>query len=162
MSWSDTLKDWQNGIVPTYPRHIQDRFQWNTSVLKNDGNVPFKQSFKVDHRLPHRQDTRPYREYIKQSKNEYVISFVNLSNDAVLVVPMPVGKRNYATLKDFMDNAPQIQQQRFWKTVSKIARKLMKEKGKVWISTHGFGVAYTHVRVSISPKYYFDKELAIG
>ena len=35
----------------------------------------------------------------------------------------------------------------------------MKEKNKVLISVHGLGVPYTHVRISSSPKYYFDKEL---
>jgi hypothetical protein len=75
---------------------------------------------------------------------------------------MPLGKKNYATLKDFIDNAPIIQQQKLWKKVAQLATQLMKEKGKVWISVHGLGVAYTHVRISPTPKYYFDKELASG
>jgi hypothetical protein len=162
MLWSDVLNDWQNGIVQKYPENIKNRFQWNTSVLKDDGNVPFKQSFKVDYRLPQDQDMRPYQEYIKKSKNKYVVAFLNLTKDIILVVPMPIVKKNYATLKDFIDNAPIIQQQKFWKKVAKIAIKLMKEKDKVWISVHGLGVAYTHVRLSTSPTYYFDKELAIG
>jgi hypothetical protein len=58
--------------------------------------------------------------------------------------------------KDFIDNAPEIQQQEFWK---KVAKNFMKEKGKVWISVHGFGVDYTHVRISSIPKYYFNNEL---
>jgi hypothetical protein len=61
-----------------------------------------------------------------------------------------------------MDNAPAIQQQKFWNKVAKLAVKVMQLKGKVWISVHGLGVAYTHVRLSTSPKYYFDQELASG
>jgi hypothetical protein len=38
-------------------------------------------------------------------------------------------------------------------------QQMMAEKGKVWISVHGFGVPYTHVRISTTPKYYFDNEL---
>ena len=36
--------------------------------------------------------------------------YKNLSKDTMLVVPMPVSGKNYATLKDFIDNAPEIQQ----------------------------------------------------
>jgi hypothetical protein len=38
----------------------------------------------------------------------------------------------------------------------------MKTHDKVWISVHGLGVNYTHVRISPSPKYYFDNELKKG
>lgn len=68
-------------------------------------------------------------------------------------------KSNYATLRDFIDNAPETQQQEFWKKVAEVAKKFMNENGKVWISVHGLGVDYTHVRISTSPKYYFDNEL---
>ena len=54
----------------------------------------------------------------------------------MLIVPMPVVGLNYATLKDFIDNAPKIQQQEFWKKVAEVAKKYMNEKGKVWISVY--------------------------
>jgi hypothetical protein len=77
----------------------------------------------------------------------------------MLVIPMPVSGKNYATLKDFIDNAPEIQQQEFWKHVAEVAKKCMKKNGKVWISVNGLGVAYTHIRISTIPKYYFASEL---
>jgi hypothetical protein len=66
MLWIDVLDGWRNGKVLQYPELMKDRFQWITSVLKNDGNVPFKQSFKTDDRLPQDQDLRPYQGYIKK------------------------------------------------------------------------------------------------
>ena len=162
MLWSDVLRAWRHGVVPKYPEYIHKRFQWNTSVLKDGGQVPFKQSFKIERRLPQEQDMRPYQAYIEQSNNKYVVAFINLSRDAILVVPMPVDQNNYATLKDFMDHAPLIQQQKLWEKVAQIAVEIMKQRGKVWISAHGLGVAYTHVRLSTSPKYYFDQRLAAG
>ena len=72
---------------------------------------------------------------------------------------MPIHGKNYTTLKDFIDNAPMIQQQEFWKEVAKVAKKNIYEKNKVWISVHGMGVPYTHVRISTYPKYYFDDKL---
>ena len=159
MLWSTILTNWEKGITLKYPKNIKGKFQWNTSVLKNDGNVAFKQKFRTHNQLPEIENKKDFQEHIKNSQNKYVISFPNLSKDTMLVVPMPVSGKNYATLKDFIDNAPEIQQQEFWKHVAEVPKKFMKENGKVWISVHGLGVAYTHVRISTIPKYYFVSEL---
>jgi hypothetical protein len=159
MLWSEVLNNWKNGVILKYPKNVKGKFQWNTSVLKNDGKTEYKQSFRTNYKLPQTQNKKDFQEYIKNSRNKYVVEFPNLSKDTILVVPMPVRGKNYATLRDFIDNAPEIQQQEFWKKVAEIATKCMKEKGKVWISVQGLGVDYTHVRISSSPKYYFDNEL---
>ena len=159
MLWSEILFDWTNGKILKYPNQITKKFMWNTSILKNNGNVEFKQSFRIDDLLPLEQDKTVFNKFFNRSKNKNVVAFYNLSKDTILVVPMPISGKNYATLKDFIDNAPEIQQQKFWKKVAKVAIKFMNKKGKVWISVSGLGVAYTHLRISSSPKYYFDDEL---
>jgi len=98
--------------------------------------------------------------YIDTSRNKYVTSFPTFDPKTVRVIPMPVDRANFATFRDFIDNASQKRQIVFWKQVSKVAKKQVKKYGKVWISTHGLGVPYLHVRVSSAPKYYFDRELA--
>ena len=159
MLWSDVLNNWEKGIPLKYPKTVKGRFLWNTSVLKNYGKVPFKQTFRKNNDLPETQNKKDFQEHIKKSENKYVVSFPNLSKDTMLVVPMPIPGKNYVTLKDFIDNAPQIQQEEFWKKVATVAKNFMAEKGKIWISVHGLGVHYTHVRISSSPKYYFNDEL---
>jgi hypothetical protein len=159
MLWNEVLKNWENGIGLKYPKQLKGRFLWNTSVLKNNGNSVFKQSFRSNQYLPETQNQSDFQEYITKSKNKYVVAFPNLSKDTILVIPMPVRGKNYATLRDFIDNSAETQQKEFWKTVAQVAREFMKEKGKVWISVHGMGVPYTHVRISSKPKYYFDDEL---
>lgn len=159
MLWSEILANWENGIVLKYPKNVKGKFQWNTSVLKNDGKVAYLQTFRTNNKLAQRQNKKDFQEYFKNSQNKYVVSFPNLNKDTMLVVPMPVRGKNYSTLRDFIDNASEIQQQEFWKKVAEVAKKFMNEKGKVWISVHGLGVDYTHVRISTSPKYYFDNDL---
>jgi hypothetical protein len=159
MLWKDVLTDWENGIVLKYPKNVKGKFQWNTSVLKNDGKVVYYQTFRTNNKLAQMQNKKDFQEHFKNSQNKYVVAFPNLSKDTMLVVPMPVRGKNYATLRDFIDNASEIQQQEFWKKVAEVAKKFMNEKGKVWISVHGLGVDYTHVRISSSPKYYFDNDL---
>jgi len=120
--------------------------------VKNDGKVAFKQSFRTNNKLAENQNKKDFQEYIKKSQNKYVVAFPNLSKDTMLVIPTPARGKNYATLRDFIDNAPAIQQQEFWKEVAKVAKKCMNGKGKVWISVHGLGVDYTHVRIDFQPK----------
>jgi hypothetical protein len=160
MLWKDVLALWEKGVFMQYPKQLKHRFQWNTSVLKNDGNVEFKQVFRSNDQLPSTQNKKDFLEPIQASSHPYVCAFPNRNKDTMLVVPMPVRGKNYATLRDFLDNASEIQQHHFWKKVAQVSKQFMKEKGKVWISVHGLGVAYTHVRISSSPKYYFDQELA--
>ena len=128
-------------------------------VLKDEGKVLFTQSFRTNNKLPKKQNYEPFKEYFVE--NEYVVSFPtkNSNGNTILVVPTPIKGKNYATLRDFVDNAPETQQKEFWKRVSKEARIFMKKKGKVWISVHGLGVHYTHVRISSVPKNYFNNKL---
>jgi len=162
MLWIDVLNDWLTERFFTYPKEITEKFFWNTSVLKNNGYIEYKENYKINNDLPIIQNTYDFQEYINNSKNKYVVSFSNLNKDTILVIPMPLLGKNYATLKDFIDNAPEIQQKEFWKEVANIAINLMKKHEKLWISVHGLGVPYTHVRISYKPKYYFDNELKKG
>ena len=124
MLWSQVLKNWEKGIVLKYPKQIKGRFLWNTSVLKNDGNTEYKQRFVTNYDLPEIQNKKSFQEYIKNSQNEYVVAFHNLTKDTLLVIPMPMHGKNYVTLKDCIDNAPDIQQQEFWKKVTEMAKNL--------------------------------------
>ena len=149
--WMDVLKNWEKGTPFTYP--TKERFQWYTSVLKNDGLVPFHQTFNENPNLPTKHDKTAFQKYIDNSQNKYAVAFPNLDKTSMLVIPIPRRGKNYATLKDFLDNAPKIQQQEFWKKVASVAKKYMKKWGEVWISVHGLGVPYTHVRIDSTPKY---------
>ena len=162
MLWCDVLSNWENGIVLKYPEYLCDIFHWNTSVLKNNGRVEYIQSFITNEFLANVPNYQDFQYHIAKSPDKYVTSFLNLSKDTMLVVPMPVVGKNYTTLKDFIDNAPEIQQRFFWKKVAEVAKEFMNVRGKVWISVHGLGVDYTHVRIAASPKYYFDDNLMHG
>lgn len=76
--WVDILKNWQDGIILKYPKQLKGRFMWNTSVLKNNGNSEFKQSFKSNKFLPKIQNKKDFQEYIDKSDNKYVVAFQNL------------------------------------------------------------------------------------
>ena len=160
MLWKEQLDNWLKEKYFKYPKDIKENFLWNTSVIEDINISEFKQKFKIDDTLPIKQDYSPYIKYIKNPKNKYATYFYNPSKDTLLVIPLPYKNNNYATLKYFCDNAPKIQQKKFWILVSKLIYKLIKKHTKIYVSSHGFGVHYFHLRISIKPKYYFDKELS--
>ena len=57
-----------------------------------------------------------------------------------------------------MDNATDKQQKEFWKKVVSSIKKMLKTNDKVWVSTHGKGVPYLHIRIDTNPKYYLTKK----
>ena len=157
MNWNNILGQWENGHPFNYPLRLKNRFHWNTSPIMNQGHCKYKQKFKINHQLPKEQNNHAFIKYILKSKHKYAVSFLNLSKDTMLVIPMPRADKNYATLKDFVDNASPNQQKEFWKFVSQTIRKCMKKHDTLWVSTHGLGVPYLHIRISTQPKYYFAK-----
>lgn len=44
MLWKEVLANWENWVSLKYPQKVKGKFQWSTSVLKNNGNVEYKQS----------------------------------------------------------------------------------------------------------------------
>ena len=127
MKWNDVLDDWKKGKYYKYSNKIKNKFMWNTSVIKNNGNSKFIEKFLIHSKLPIEQNYNSFKYYIEQSKNKYVISFYNLNKDTLLVIPIPRKNKNYATIKDFCDNASITQQKYFWKEVAKLIKNLIKK-----------------------------------
>jgi protoheme ferro-lyase len=57
------------------------------------------------------------------------------------------------------------EKQELWKKVAEEIKKIIiksqkypSENNKLWVSTHGLGVAWVHIRLSIIPKYYKTKK----
>lgn len=83
-----------------------------------------------------------------------VVTFPNLSGDAVLVVPLPAADPGaYVHLARFVRDAPDAQRHDLWRAVGAAMRARVGER-PVWLSTAGAGVAWLHVRLDQSPKYY--------
>ena len=83
-----------------------------------------------------------------------VVTFANLGGDAMLVAPCPAGDdRDFSHLAQFVRTAAPEQQGALWQSVGEamIARVGTRP---VWLSTAGHGVAWLHVRLDSTPKYY--------
>jgi hypothetical protein len=83
-----------------------------------------------------------------------IATFRNLGGDAVLVAPRQRASPSvYAHIAAFARAAPVDQQQTLWRaTGAAVAARLSARP--LWLSTSGLGVAWLHVRLDSSPKYY--------
>jgi hypothetical protein len=91
--------------------------------------------------------------------NQSVISFPNLGNDAVLVVPCPLYSANlqyYTHLASFLRMADESQRIELWRLVGEAMSKQLRERPNtpLWLSTSGLGVSWLHIRIDNTPKYY--------
>lgn len=119
-----------------------------------------------------RQNYSSFQEHFNKSRDNQVVSFPNLRGDANLIVPIPKRdnnwdcgyneKLNYINISKFTENAPTEQQWAFWQEVgNKMSENLNNSNNAKWLSTHGLGVYYLHVRIDSEPKYYQHQEYKV-
>ena len=85
---------------------------------------------------------------------ETVTAFPNLSGDALLIAPRPLGPPDaYAHLAAFLRAAPIAQQHDLLALTATEALKALSDQ-PLWISTCSLGVFWLHVRLDSRPKYY--------
>ena len=83
-----------------------------------------------------------------------VVRFDNLGGDALLVAPCPRGTlAAYAHLASFVREAPIEQRHELLRQVARSVCERLTHR-PLWLSTAGNGVAWVHVRLDQSPKYY--------
>ncbi|MEM1357043.1 MAG: hypothetical protein AAGF89_02540 [Bacteroidota bacterium] len=98
-------------------------------------------------------DPNTFAKYFNPS---LAVHFPNLRKDADLVVPTPISGINisaYAHLAAFVSGAPQEQLVAFWRLVGERVMALISDD-PLYVSTHGFGVYWLHVRLEGRPKYF--------
>ena len=100
-------------------------------------------------------NSNPFREhFVSLSSPKEIITFPNLRQDALLVVPCPRADISvYPHIASFMRKAPQTQQNELWKTLGRVLKQRLNEQ-PTWVSTSGLGVYWLHIRLDSYPKYY--------
>ena len=99
-------------------------------------------------------DPAPFQARFAAEPDAEVLTFANLGGDAVLVVPAPRAEDGcYVHLARFLRTAPRPQVDAFWQSVGRAMRQRVSSR-PTWLSTAGLGVAWLHLRLDTSPKYY--------
>ena len=137
----------------------------------NKNNVETK-SFEFVLRKTYRLDDkqanpRPFMDYFTDRTDTLAVSFPNLGNDAMLVIPnrmpdaRPEDDAQYAHLAKFMRSDLNDEIDALWKETARLVLKKIENNGtgnrrtrNLWISTSGNAVPWLHIRLSKKPKYY--------
>ena len=89
-----------------------------------------------------------------ESATEEVVTFPNLGNDALLVVPCPITDIPQSVhIAAFVRDAPKTQQHLLWQTIGRTLTQKLDEQ-PIWVSTSGLDVNWLHVRLDSQPKHY--------
>lgn len=152
MKWIDKIKQFNNNFY-MIPKNFD--YFYETSCYKNNNSI-FIEKFIKTNKLSNKQNYNEFKKYIDCSKNKYVVSFYNLSKTTLLIIPIPKKNKNFSTLNNFCKFSSKTQQYFFWKKVAFEINKFKKNNDKIFISTHGLGVPYFHLRLESHPKYYIS------
>jgi hypothetical protein len=128
-------------------------FRWECPPLRAGTERSFEFVVAADRSLSRSPDFAPFAPQLSHARTP-VVSFPSLGRDAHLVVPAPTNPRlDFAHLAAFLRNAPVSIQHALLAEVSRqvVARHSAEP---LWLSTAGGGVAWLHVRLDSTPKYY--------
>ncbi len=97
-------------------------------------------------------DPEPFSEYFRPDRE--VVTFESLGKDALLVAPCPAGPgSNFSHLASFVATASEARQSALWLATAAALEGRISTR-PIWLSTAGGGVAWLHVRLDTTPKYY--------
>lgn len=153
-TWDDVLREWEAGRYPVKPKDVNIDFVFETSVCYP--GAPYEERYKEYPRLENSLfDPQPFAKHLSTTQYPYLTAFTNLSGDSVLVIPTNVPGTQFKSIKEFMEQATEEHQIFFWRYVA-VLIKGMWNSGKThfYVSTHGLGVGYFHLRIDPKPKYY--------
>ena len=98
-----------------------------------------------------------FSEHLKDCKSDSKgsISFPNPNKTSRLIIPCPQCLNKFGHLGHFIKYSDDETWSKLWKKVAEELEKQIKPPSKgVWLSTHGLGVPWLHIRIDTTPKYY--------
>jgi hypothetical protein len=162
ITFSDVLRRWQDDPVfrAFFIALLADApfsaFRWETPPITTASAVrPFEFVLLDSPDLASHPDPDAFAEHFGDpAGSNAVVSFPNLNNDAILVVPCPLGPLSaYGHIAAFVREAPDAQKHPLWRLIGELMQRRLGTR-PVWLSTAGAGVPWLHVRLDQKPKYY--------
>lgn len=122
-----------------------ENIYFQTSEINNQKDIKFRITnsfYPLDKPI----DLITYKPYLDKTPRALSVCFMNLNKDTLLVIP---GKP-YRNIYDFAVNSTDREWLALWRKVKYITKNLH----SYFISTHGHGVSYLHIRIELFPKHY--------
>ena len=156
MTWQQAL-DQMQGSSPDFRTQLSEvlrnrqlhAYFWECKPFV-DLATPFQFVMKSTTALEDVEDGTAFKQHLTSKPTV----FTSLAGDAVLVVPGKSGA-NHAHMATFVRTASNTELHMFWKAVGAAITTAVASANSapLWISTHGLGVLWLHVRIEHAPKY---------
>ena len=179
ISWSELSMDWFTGIVLKFIKEAKEG-GFGSGILMEFPVLDYKNEFEEAYVVftstrmfegicadPSDFQNQFDKNADDNNTTETVIAFHNLSKDAVLVVPRHGSEkkdlRKYHHLASYLTNSSQEDIRKLLKKTADKVIELHEDKERtanntpLYVSTHGGGVPWLHIRLCNSPKYYHYK-----
>ncbi len=129
-------------------------YGWETPPITNKTLNRIFEFVVLDNPLLNKNpNSTAFTNYLANS-SENIITFPNLGNDALLIVPSQQGaKSSYGHLASFIRHAPEVQKHNLWQEVGEVMQENINDI-PIWLNTAGAGVPWLHIRLDSRPKYY--------
>jgi hypothetical protein len=166
LSFADVIKRWQNSGIfrefytATLLKHGENGCFWEHPKLnKSTVDQPYECVItQTDAFSKRTANFRPFARAVSPGKR--ISIFPNLSGEALLVVPNPPDKISFngRDLISFHQTAPIDLVHDLWKNIGQETAKAIAANAPFqYLSTHGLGVLWLHIRLEQSPKYYHHR-----
>lgn len=137
-------------------------FRWETPPMtRAGGGRPFEFVLVDSPQLAPTAEPETFKaHFIGVPADVDTLAIPNLGHTATLVVPRErAAPVHYRHLASFVRGAPAAQVDHLWRCVAEQVDRMLDEQ-PLWLSTAGGGVAWLHVRIERTPKYYAHRPYA--
>ena len=142
--YSETLAD------TTLPAFFWENPPLTTKTLDRDAEFVLIEAASLSELRP---EPEPFESHFAGQPDTDVIAFSNLSGDALLIVPRPIGPVDiYPHQARYLRQASESQIRSLWQAAAKAVRENL-SLNPLWLSTAGLGVSWLHLRLDTWPKY---------
>ncbi|RHZ37251.1 DUF6940 family protein [endosymbiont GvMRE of Glomus versiforme] len=137
---------------------LKSAYFWECLPISKDTlNRPFEFVVIKNEKLNNiNQNYSSFKEYIDKNEKSFISR-----RGATLIIPLPEKNKDneeldYKNLASFIQNVPDNseQQKTLWQEVARQLETNLEDKNPRWLSAHGLGVPYLHVRIDKQPIYY--------
>jgi hypothetical protein len=149
--------DFRSYLTEQLNKSAYTAFRWETPQIQTKTRSRDFEFVLLDNPsfIKRKTDSETYKSYFAATHDENgIVSFANLSGDATLIVPSPrTSEDAYGHFASFLRNAPLSQTDALWQKIGEVVLRMVSDR-PLWLSTAGGGVAWLHVRLDSTPKYY--------
>ena len=156
-TWGEVLNEWRHGNYLDIKNKNLEKYMIFFKPFNNK-NSSFEYELIPEDELPDDQDFTPYIDHLTNlPKSKHSVSFMNLTNNIMLIVPKPVKNKNFSHINNFTQNASETHKKSLYRNIAINLENVLndlKPTEYVYLSTHGLGVPYLHYRIEITPQYF--------